>query len=192
VIVAAAVLAVSMLAAGCGIPTQSDPSAIPASHVPPGLVSPVLPSTTTTQPPQKSQVPVKIFLLGANNRLEPVGRVVLIPAPLSSVITTLVAGPSRAESAQGFTTAIPSDVTVLDAAAHGQLATVDFNLAFEQITGSATELAVAQVVATVVTQTSLGTGVLFEIGGVPTSVPIASGAQVPGPVYLWQFLNGGS
>ena len=69
------------------------------------------------------------------------------------------------------------------------LVTVNFNDAFGQITGSFTELAVAQVVATVVSQSRLGTGVVFEIDGAPTSVPIASGVQVQGPVYLWQFAS---
>jgi hypothetical protein len=30
--------------------------------------------------------------------------------------------------------------------------------------------------------------VIFEIAGQRTSVPIASGAEVPGPVYLLQFV----
>ena len=52
----------------------------------------------------------------------------------------------------------------------------------------ATEVAVSQVVATIATQIGLGTGVIFEIDGQRSSVPIASGAEVPGPVYLWQFI----
>jgi hypothetical protein len=67
--------------------------------------------------------------------------------------------------------------------------TVNLNTAFGEITGADTELAVAQVVATVVAQTTLGTGVIFEIDGEQTSVPIASGSQVAGPVYLWDFLT---
>jgi hypothetical protein len=34
----------------------------------------------------------------------------------------------------------------------------------------------------------LATGVLFEIDGQPTSVPVSSGAQVSGPVYLSQVI----
>ena len=67
--------------------------------------------------------------------------------------------------------------------------TVNFNAAFGLITGTATEQAVAQVVATVVNEVGLGTGVIFEIAGQRTSVPIANGSQVAGPVYLLQFLN---
>ena len=51
-------------------------------------------------------------------------------------------------------------------------------------------LAVAQIVATVVSVTSSTTGVLFEIDGQRTSVPIANGSQVSTPVYLLDFLGG--
>ena len=60
----------------------------------------------------------------------------------------------------------------------GNIVTVNFNTAFGQITGTATEQAVAQVVTTVVNETSLATGVVFEINGTHTEVPIANGSQV--------------
>lgn len=188
-LVVLAVAVAALLLSGCAIPTQSTPSAIPNSHVPGGLLDHQLPTTTTTQP--KASVQVKIYLLNANHRLVPVTRVVQIPAPLKSVITSLLGGPSRTEEASRITTAIPSNVVVLDASEskNPPLVTVNFNEAFGQITGSFTELAVAQVVFTVVTQSGqLGTGVIFEIGGETISVPVASGAQVSGPVYLSQFL----
>ena len=46
----------------------------------------------------------------------------------------------------------------------------------------------AQIVATVASENGLTTGVLFEIDGQRTSVPIANGSQVAGPVYLIEFL----
>ena len=66
--------------------------------------------------------------------------------------------------------------------------TVNMNAAFGAITGNSIELAVAQIVATVATENGLNTGVLFEIDGQRTSVPIANGSQVTGPVYLLEFL----
>ena len=72
--------------------------------------------------------------------------------------------------------------------AQGSVVTVNFNEAFGEITGADTELAVAQVVATVVAANKPGTSVLFEIDGEPISVPISTGAQVSGPVYLWQVI----
>lgn len=181
-------LPLAALAAGCAIPTQGAPSAIPASRVPFQLLDPHPPTTTTTtQPKPTSYVSVKVFFLNANANaaLTPADRLVSAPAQLPAIITALVTGPSSGDSASGLTTAIPSDVAVLSAAETSQgVVTVNFNTAFGQITGTATEQAVAQVVATVVNNTSLGTGVVFEINGTHTSVPIANGAQVAGPVYL--------
>jgi len=180
--------------AACGIPTQQQPSSISPSRVPLGLASPAGAGTTPTQPNTKSEVQVTIYLLNADNTLAPLHRFVPVPAPLSSIITALLAGPTQADENDGVYTAIPSDVAVLPAAPpQGSVVTVNFNDAFGQITGADAELAIYQVVATVVlAQGKLGTGVLFEIDGQPTSVPVSSGAEVSGPVYLSQFIPGGT
>ena len=182
-----AVVAIGLAAAGCAIPTQRDPSAIPANHVPGGLLSP----TTTTTQPHVAEVPVKVYLLGSAQQLVSVQRIVQVPAPLTSVITAMLGGPTGGEVAQGITTAIPDNVEILSATTHGSVVTVNFNGAFGEIFGSNTELAVAQVVATIAAQNGLAglkIGVLFEIEGEPISVPIASGQQVSGPVTLAQFV----
>ncbi len=182
-----AVVVVGLAAAGCAIPTQRSPSAIPANHVPGGLLSP----TTTTTQPHVAEVPVRVYLLGSAQQLVSVQRVVQVPAPLTSIITAMLGGPTGGEVAQGITTAIPDNVEVLSATTHGSVVTVNFNGAFGEIFGSNTELAVAQVVATIAAQNGLAglkTGVLFEIEGEPISVPIASGQQVQGPVTLAQFI----
>jgi len=177
-----------LLAAGCGIPTQQQPSAVSSSRVPPGLVSPNLPSTSTTQP--RASVNVTIYLLGPTDGLVPRQRVVQIPAPLKSILTALFAGPDQSEAQLGIGTAIPSEVSVLSVTTQGSVVTVNLNEAFGEITGTNTELAVAQVVSTVAAARSPTTGVIFQIDGEQTSVPVASGAQVPGPVYVSQFATG--
>jgi spore germination protein GerM len=180
-------LPLSALVAGCALPTQGSPSAIPASRVPFRLLDPHPPTTTTTQPKPSAYVSVKVYFLNtqANNALTPADRLVTAPAQLPAIIGALVTGPSSGDSAAGLTTAIPSDVAVLSAASTApNVVTVNFNTAFGQITGTATEQAVAQVVTTVVDEIGLGTGVVFEINGTHTSVPIANGSQVAGPVYL--------
>jgi hypothetical protein len=178
-----------LLAAGCAIPTQARPSTIASRNVPFHLLNPRPPTTSTTQPALTSLVPVKIFLLSPTQQLDSVQRLILSPAPLTSVLASLVVGPTSSEAANGTTTAIPSSVRVLSVTTVNGIVTVNFNSAFAQITGADTELAVSQVVATVATQNGLGTGVIFEIGGVRTSVPIASGAEVLGPVYALQFVT---
>lgn len=186
---ALAVLAVGLLAAGCAIPTQSAPSSIAPSKVPFDLLNPHLPTTTTTLPKPSSLVPVKVFFLNSTSQLQPEPRVVASPAPLDSIVNAMLAGPTSAEAASGVFSAIPSDVSLLGTSTQGDVVTVNMNSAFGQITGTSTELAVAQIVATVATENGLGTGIIFEIDGQRTSVPIANGSQVAGPVYVIEFLR---
>ena len=187
--VAALLGLLALAASACAIPTQGSPSTLPPSKVPFGLLDPHPPTTTTTQPKPSSLVPVKVFFLNATNGLTPAERYVDSPAPLSAVIDAMLAGPSNAETKQGISTAIPSNVALISATTQGNIVTVNMNTAFGEITGTDAELAVAQIVATVATQNGLGTGVNFEIDGQRTSVPIANGSEVAGPVYLIEFLN---
>ncbi len=179
----------ALTASACAIPTQGSPSPVGSSKVPFGLLNPHPPTTTTTQPKPSSLVPVKVFFLTSGNQLQSVPRVVASPAPLSAIIDALLAGPTSAETTQGYTTAIPGNVALISATAQGNIVTVNMNTAFGEITGTNAELAVSQVVATVATENGLGTGVIFEIDGQRTSVPIANGSEVAGPVYLIEFLN---
>ena len=183
-----ALVLTSLAAAGCAIPTQSAPSTMPPSKVPFNLLDPHLPTTTTTQPKPTSLVPVKVFYLNASNQLTSASRVVAAPAPLTAIVTSMLAGPTKAEIAQGLYTAIPSNVAVLSTTTQSGIVTVNMNAAFGDITGNDIELAVSQVVATVATENGLNTGVVFEIDGQRTSVPIANGSQVTAPVYLIEFL----
>jgi spore germination protein GerM len=153
------------------------------------LLSPKEPTTTTTQPKPSGYIPVTVFFLSSSDLLQPEPRDVLPPAPLVAVIRSMLAGPSESESTAGVITAIPNNVVVISAVPTGSQVTVNFNNAFSQITGSNTELAVSQVVATVASYAGNGTGVTFEINGQRTSVPIAGGASVSGPVYLLDFVG---
>ena len=185
---AALLLALAGLAAGCSIPTQSDPNSIPASKVPSHLLDPHLPTTTTTQP--KSLVSVQVYFINASTQqLQSEQRYVASPAPLASVITALLLGPA-ADETPGVYTAIPNDVAVNSANTEpGNIVVVNMNTAFGQITGTDAELAVGQIVATVAAAKGNGTGVVFEIDGQRVPVPIANGSEVNGPVYLIQFLG---
>jgi spore germination protein GerM len=185
-----AMATLAVVAAGCAIPTQSAPSTMGPSKVPFDLLNPHPPTTTTTtQPKPTSYVSVQVFFLNATNALTAVQRFVLAPAPLTSVLGALLEGPSSSDT-QGITTAIPNNVKVLSATTQANIVTVNMNAAFGAITGNSIEEAVGQIVATVVVDMgpNANTGVLFEIDGQRTSVPIANGSQVSGPVYLIEFL----
>ncbi len=184
-----AVIALILLATGCAIPTQQSPSTIAPTKVPFHLLDPHVPTTTTTQPKPSSYVEVKVFLLNSSNQPTAVQRLVAAPAPLDAIISAMLVGPSSADP-PGTTTAIPSDVRVLSVTQQGSVVTVNMSSAFGQITGINSELSVAQIVATIANENGLGTGVIFEIDGQRTSVPIANGSLVTGPVYLIEFLSG--
>lgn len=181
----------ALVATGCAIPTQSSPSSMSPSKVPFGLLNPHLPATTTTQPKPSSFVQVKVFFLNSSDQLTPAVRYVAAPASLDAIVRAMLAGPFSSETGQGITTAIPSDVTLLSVLPpQNNIVTVNMNTTFGTITGNNTELAVAQIVTTIVTASGVNTGVLFEIDGQPASVPIANGSQVSAPVYLLDFLGG--
>ena len=183
----AAVAALGAAAAGCSIPTQGDPSSIPASRVPFNLLDPRVPTTTTTQP--KSFVSVQVFFINASTQqLQAEQRYVASPAPLTSIITAMQAGP--AENETGVYNAIPNGVSVLStSSAPGNVTVVNMNSAFGQITGTDLEQSVGQIVATVATASGHNSGVEFEIDGQRTPVLIANGSEVNGPVYLIEFLS---
>ena len=118
-----------------------------------------------------------------------------LDATLTAAVDALLAGPTAPEVAAGDVTAFSNGVRLLSADVTGgvttRVATVNFNQAFGEISGSLQVLAVAQVVFTVTHQLGQTTGVQFEIQGVPIEVPSASGAQVPGPVHLAQYATRG-
>jgi spore germination protein GerM len=184
--VAALLATLAGATAGCSIPTQGDPSSIPASKVPFNLLDPHPSTTTTTQP--KAYVSRQVFFINSSTQeLQAEPRYVAPPASLTSIITAMLQGPAESETDVG--TAIPSDVSVLSTnSLPGNIVVVNMNGAFAQITGVELERAVAQIVATVAAADGAGTGVVFDVDGQRTAVPIANGS-VNGPVYLIQFLG---
>jgi spore germination protein GerM len=170
-----------VLLAGCGVPVDRSPSALPRKDVPFGLLRPSAPSTTTTTKPSPVEIPVSIFLVASSGHLEAVAREV--PAAQDSlvgVLGVLVRGPSNAETLAGFQSAVPAQTTVLGAVVGpGGLATVNLGgSTFGQLVGQAQIQAVAQIVFTATALPGV-TDVAFELAGQAVDVPVASGAQVP-------------
>ena len=187
-LLAAALVVLGIVAAGCAIPTQGSPSVIASSKVPSHLLDPHPPTTTTTQP--NAFVPVKVYFVNTSDQFVQATRYVAPPAPLIAVVRALLGGVTKGETAENISTAIPSDVSVLGVSTQpGNVVTVNLNNVFGEITGPDSELAVGQIVWTVTNEVGPTTGVVFEIEGQRTSVPIANGSLVAGPVYLLQFLS---
>lgn len=183
---ALALAAVALAAAACGVTTGGGARAIPPDQVPFHLLTKVPPSTTTTTAP--ADVPVTVYFVAATGqKLTAAQRTVPTDNALSTVLRALLGGPTTVEETYGVRTAISADVHLVRARPERPtgttgVVTLDFNQAFGQISGTQQVLAVAQIVLTTTSYMGSGYGVQFQIAGVPTDVPTASGAQVAGPV----------
>ena len=169
--------AVAAVAAGCGVPVDRGPTALPRRGVPFGLLAPGTPTSSTSSQPPPVAVTVQVFLLLPTGHLAPVNRDVPVPAPLTMVLGALVDGPTNAEAAAGLGTAIPAQTQVIAATVAAGTATVDLGGPFGQLVGQAQIDAVAQIVFTATALPGV-TGVTFELSGQPIDVPTASGADV--------------
>ncbi len=182
----AGLLPAAILLGACGIPTDSAPQKLSRSSVPFGLLAPSAPITTATTLPSTLEVPVQIFLVAPDGHLAAVTRDVPFPAPLSAVLSALVAGPTAPEAASGLETAIPSHADVLSANISGGIATINLSSDFSQLVGPTQIQAVAQLVFTATALPAVH-GVSFELQGQKIEVPTGSGAEVPGPVDRTAF-----
>lgn len=180
-----------MVLAACGVPTQRKAQVIPNSEVPYNLLSPVAPTTTTSAP--TGYVKVSAYLIqtsqDALSSVHEVTRYVAPPGSLTAIIDVLLRGPTTCELQNGIVTALNGSVKLLASHVVGKMATVDFNTAFALISGPLDVLAVAQVVYTVAGELGPGTGVQFQISGINTDVPIASGALVSRPVHVADYAS---
>ena len=185
------VVLASLVLSACGVPISGAPSALPKSQVPNDLLSPVVPpSTSTTSPAGVSET---IYLVNPKQQIVSAQRFVPVPARLTAVLDALLAGPIAQETTQGYTSALTPGIEVLSLVSGPVNVTIDFNSTFGEILGQQQQLlAVAQVVDTVGTYTATPSGVkgvYFEIEGNPTNVPIATGAEVSGPVNSTQYAS---
>lgn len=168
--------------AGCGVPTDSAPRALPAGVVSADLLA-VDPVTTTSTVPVGTSTRVRIYLVGgagAAERLVPVERPVQSPATAERVLSALVSGPNREESARGLRSAIrpgtivnsarvESNIAIVDLVNSAVAASADLILALAQMVYSATELPGVNAVR-------------FTLDGERAEVPTGNGIQSTAPV----------
>jgi germination protein M len=155
---AAALVALSLLAAGCDGDTHDG-------------------ATTSTTPAQAS---VAVYFL-REGKVAPVRRTIeATPAVARAAITSLLAGPTEAEGSDGLVTAIPEGTALRDISLADGIATVDLDGSFaEGADGASAPERVAQVVATL-TRFPTVKRVAFRldgepaesIGGVDVSAPL--------------------
>ena len=178
-------VACGLFLAACGIPTSNQADVVPSHDVPFHLLSPTVPTSTTTTLFATPYVSELIYLV-KSNALVGVRREVIVPAPLTAVVDALLAGPTSSETANGLTSALSPGVRIESTVVVAGIATINLNAAFGQISGSAETLAVGQLVLTVTSQPD-ATAVSFAINGLAISVPTADGASTKVPVSAAQY-----
>lgn len=168
--------------AGCGVPTDSVPRALPAGEVPADLVA-VDPVTTTSTVPVGTSTRVRIYLVGgggAAERLVPVERSVQSPATVERVLSALVSGPNREEAGRGLRSAILPGTIVNSALVESNIAIVDLVKSAIAVNADLI-LALAQMVYSATELPGVG-GVRFTLDGERAEVPTGSGIQSETPV----------
>lgn len=193
-----AAVAAAVVAAGCGVPTDASPRALPSSELPPALAVPLV--TTLPAPPvgHGHGVYVPVYFLFANNtELREVATPVRQRVTLQTTLQALEAGPSSDQYADGYETAIPSDsdLEVIGPAVRGILP-LALDSAYYQLSEQFAIYELAQVVYTL-SESAIGLkGIQFYRKGAKTGVFAGNGQYITGPVsrnnYASLFSSTGS
>lgn len=166
-----AFIAAALLVAGCGIPADRHPVAVPG-----GVVRPALGPTTTTPAPATRAT---IYFVQAE-RVVPVVRDTT-RGDVHTVLQVLLNGPTDTELASGLRTAIRTQSNIRSVRTEGGTAVVDLTTTFVEVGGEEQILALAQLVLTA-TATPGITNVRFQLEGQAVEVPRADGTLSSGPL----------
>jgi spore germination protein GerM len=164
------------------VPGDHSPHTIEAKDGPYQLLAPTAENTTTTQPSAfTATTKVTIYLADADGKLQGVRRLITAPATPAKAVVSLLNGPSK-EEAQRLHSAITTDTKLLgiDGPVDG-LVTLDLSHHLLDITGRPQILALAQLVYTVTSLTSVDR-VLFQIDGRSVEVPNGDGKLTASPL----------
>jgi spore germination protein GerM len=170
--------------AGCGVPSDSAPRALPGDAVPAELLASDPVSTTTTVPVGTS-TRVRIYLVGgggASEHLVAVERLVQAPPTVERVLSALIRGPNREEAGRGLRSAILPGTILNSALVESNIAIVDLVKSAIAV-NSSTDLilALAQMVYSATELQGVG-GVRFTLDGDRAKVPTGTGIQSETPV----------
>jgi sporulation and spore germination protein len=180
-------VSIGLLLTGCGIPTGAA-KAIPRADVPVHLLDPGTTTTTSPVPPPVTATETIYLVSPDQQHVVPVLRDVPVPASPTQIVGALLEGPTSAEQAQGISTYLSGSRSQVSVSVSSGVATVNFAVNPIPIPGTDQTLAIAQVVYTVSQPNNGVAKVVFQIGGRPTPVPVASGAQVSGPVNRFDYV----
>lgn len=167
-----AVLTLAVLAlAACGIPVEAEPEVVDVV---------IAPSPETESPAPGDLAAVPMYLV-SNDSLVRVTRDLPSPPSLTSIFDSLLGGVTEPERSENLRTAIPPGTETIAVAEDGSVIQIDLSSEFAAVGGEEEILAVAQIVLTATSIEGVDL-VAFRLEGVPTDVPVASGALSVDPV----------
>lgn len=175
--------------AGCGLSADGEPRVIAAENVPPDLLDPN-PPTSTTLPGSAATAMVTVYLVvrqGETTRLVPVEREVATgtnaAARAADRVNALLQPTSAEEQQLGLISSIPTDTVLLDIAAGASDNELVVNLsgALFDVQGKELANAFAQIVWTVTERDGVRL-VRFKVDGEAYRAPNAAGIEQQGAV----------
>ena len=174
-----------LVVAGCGVAADGEPRRIEASDLPPDLLDPSPPSTTTI-PGSTATASVTVYFVlrqGDTTRLAPVRREVAAASRAADRINAILAPTSAEEQRLGLITSIPTDTVLLDTTfvPSDQELIVNLSGALFDVQGKELANAFAQLVWTV-TEIDGVRQVRFKVDGEAYRAPNAEGVEQDGAV----------
>ena len=172
---AAAVAGAAVALAGCTlVPTTKEPATIPPRAVPLGLLGHTIPDTNNghvvfiTQP---------VYIVDATGHLSASSRIVPRPPTLLSVLRELVLGPTAIETEGGYTSALPANLTILQAVIVHHMGYIELAQPFTGLHRHRVEMIMGQLTLTAFA-VGATSGVKMFVNGTPLRVPRPSGPSV--------------
>jgi spore germination protein GerM len=182
-------LAVLLVATGCGLSENREPRVIEAADLPEQLVNPD-PATTTTALTSPTTTVVAVYYVvqqGGVTRLVARPREVADATTPADRLAALLEPPTAEEQASGILTSIPADTVVIDTEQTGDELTVDLSASLFDVQGEELRNAFAQLVWTA-TELETVRRVRFLVDGQEVNAPDADGIEQSRPVQRGDYI----
>jgi spore germination protein GerM len=178
-------------AMGCGVAADDEPKAIKAEDLPPELLDPNPPTSTTISGSPTTAVTVYLLVRsGSTTRLAPAERDVTDAANRGERIAALLGARSTEEQEQGLESSIPSDTVLLDVdyVEESNELVIDLSGALFDVQGEELANAFAQLVWTA-TELDGVRQVRFKVDGEARRAPDGEGIEQEGAVTRADYSN---
>ena len=150
------------------------PNHVARSNVPLGLLNKTIPGTNGAH---VRFVTKPVYIVDAANHLAPQSRIVPSPPNLRSVVGQLLLGPTLIEASAGYTSALPTTLTLLSASVRKNVGYINFATSLDTLSVSQQLLAVGQLVLTAF-DVGATRGIVVEVNGVPQLNLVPSGTRL--------------